>query len=1100
MNKLRIKIVCLIILFVFPFQIMSQSEETDIWWDEEYSFRKRIEIPFDTSEPLAKHQPINTRIYFEHPCFAQNENLHSIRIIFQDDKEMIELESQIYDLNYSGDNLISSCSIVFLIPPEADGSEQYYLYYDESKGSPVDYPDHVHVEKNHYRYEPIPGYPFESSYFKITQHESVVYGVSYGGEFLGLGTAHQITKFSKGTDEVKSPKNAESWGSFDFFYNTGENTEDFSSTIQSLLSKKIIIDGNLMVKMSITSTTPKGEIQTTAEYTYFYCPTDHKRIRAYVKHEALRDINVYDSESVGNICGLQAGVMKSPSIQELNFGEMFSYMHVYDESNVVKEYVLDTNPEYTPEGIPILTKKDDVDLGKKAWASFDNGETGLAHGIIFSSNEKIISGQSENKGIQINALEGSTPGLLGLETDLVSFYFTRNAYEDGSTDLQIPSDFVAEFDAEFVTTYDDGYTLINNESFYFQKLISLKPTSSQQEYDDEKEYTETFDLTAYIHLTPTPPMGSVLSLISGFNFSFLTGELYQDNTIISSDISERISLNIANSIEGDTISKKILSLIRFVDWKNISIFKKLSFPDLEPDTYLLKIYRENPLFNNNREFIGFSLVNLTKNTKIHIIPKKQAELKTSLVDQTNNPIKDATFLLKYDNNIISRTTKSNDKGIYELFAPYSLTKPYDLEILFQGFSLVTDKIKLKYIHTIFPLEESYITSLSNLNLEIKDTWHLVPPYQLNPTLTSTEMTNKKMLGSTKIEDTYVFSSVPYAEYHLQIKYKSFNHEEKIDISSKIQKRTITFPAEYPVTLSVFDNRGLPINQNNILLTRQDQQKEIQTNKENKLTLDLPPGIYDLKVNNLDDTLIGERSIEVIGERSYEIVTKESSILDTVQLSLGLILTIIGLLLIYIKRPYHQLIRFLIFSLLILSILMPWWTLHCESNEESISSRTQLYILPPSLMTITESNQEITGARGLDFLPAQLQYTLYFFSIGVILSCVLLIGTKIVEKKCSMRWGKITTVTSVILLIILLVVFILGVSMISKIGVGSFIGQGDYSLNMPGEDARVSIPAQWGPGIGFYLSALSVMLIIILYITQYTNWIDKRYSNFLNKKS
>lgn len=1102
MNKSIILTIFLIILFASPFKLLiNQSEANDTWWDEDFSFRKMIEIPFNTAENLAKYQPINTRIYFEKPCFAQNENFHSIRIIYQQNDELIELESQIYDLNYSTKNIINACSIVFLIPPEANGKETYYLYYDGSKTSPVDYPDHVNVKKNHYRYEPIPGYPFESSYYEIKQHDSIVYGVSYEGKFLGLSTAHQITKFSEKTKQVKSPKNAESWASFDFFYQTGERTEDFSSTIQSLQSKNIMVDGNLMVKMSISSTTPKKEIQTTAEYTYFYCPTEHKRIHTHVKHEALKDITVYNSESLGNICGLQAGMMKSPSIEELNFGEMLPYLHVYDESDVIREYMLDTNPEYTPEGIPILTRKDDVDLGDKAWACFDKGETGLSHSIILSSNQKIISGDSEKKGVQIHALEASTPGLLGLETDLITFYFSRNAYEsENSIDLQIPSNFVAEFDAEFLTTYEGGYPLIDNESMLFQQLVSIKPTTVQREYKNEKEAINTVDLTAYIHFSPTPPMGSVLSLLSGINFSYISAELYHANNIISSDIAKRISLNLASSLKGDTFVKKFRSLLHIVDWKNISIFKKITFPDLTPDTYLIKIFKENSLLKNKREFIGFSIVNLTENSNIHIIPKKQAVIKGYITDQDNNPIKDATVLLKYDNHIISKKEIANKKGVYEIPAPYSLTKSYDLNILYQGFTLIQDNINLKYIHTLIPLQKSYTTSLSTFSLTIKDTWNLAPAYQLNPSLTSIEMTKKRIITSTKIDDTHIFSSLPYADYQLQIKYKSFTYEKEIVVSSEHQKKTITFPASYPIKLSVFDSRGLPINKQSITLIREEKQKEIQLSNQTKITTKLPPGIYEVKIKNNNDDLIGKRSIEIIGKRSYELVTKESSILNTIPLLICGILVFLGIILIYIKKPIHQIIRFLIISLLILSILTPWWVLQGGSDEKSISSTTQLFILPPSLITLTESEQDITGSRGLDFLPEELQLALYFFSISIALTCLLLIGTKIIEQKRSIRWAKIITIFSITLLIILLIVFIFAVSTISKIGVGSFLGNGAYNIRIPGEETSIPIQAHWGPGIGFYLCAISISLAIVFYIKQYTTFIkrNKKSKLFFNK--
>lgn len=1080
----------LFILLSSHFRLSCKSEEGDDWWNRDFSYRKFIEIPFDTSSSSAKYQPINTRIYFDNPCLAYNETNHGIRIVYQYNNEFIELESQIYDLNYSTENIINACSIVFLIPPEANGEEAYYLYYDEGYSFPVTYPDHVQVAENHYRYEPIPGYPFESSYFQITQDGSIVYGVSYAGKFLGLGTAHQITKFSEDTVEVQSPKNAESWASFDFFYQTGENTDDFSSTIQSLQSKKIIIDGNLMVKMSITSGTPRKDIQTTAEYTYYYCPSEHKRIHTHVKHEALKDISVYDSDSLGNICGLQAGLMKSPSISELNFGEMFPYMHVYDESNVIREYTLDTDPEYTPEGIPILTREDDVDLGEKAWTSFDEGETGLSHAIILSSNEGIITGESERKGIQVNAIEGSTPGLLGLETDLITFYFCRNGYESGEPlDLEIPKGFIAEFDAEFITTYNGGYSLIDNESSLFPRLVSMKPKIFEQDYEEENDLGETVDLTAYIHFSWTPPMGTVLSLISGFNFSYISGELYKDNTIISSDIAERIALNIASPSNDEGFLKKLYSYLNIVDWKNISIFKKIVFPNLEPDTYLIKIFKENPFFKNEREFIGFSIINLTEDSKIHMMAKKQALIKNMVLDQNNDPITNATVLLKYKDSIISKASTSDNNGLYELAAPYVVTKTYSLEIYYHGFLLVQDEVKPRFINTLRPLQNSYSTDLYNFDLNIKDAWGLSPSFQLNPRLTSNDMVNKEIITSMKSDSKYLFTSLPPANYQLQIKYKSFIYEEEIAIPEDLTKSVI-FPADYSIKLSIYDSRGLPIDQTIITINRDSKEKQIQSNEKSEVKIDLPPGKYEITIEDEDDHLIGKRSIEIIGERSYELMTNATSLLDYIFVLTGILLFAIGVFLFVIKRSANMLIRFVIISLLVLSIMTPWWMLSGESQIESISSTTQLYILPPSLVTITESEEDIWGVRGLDFLPGQLMLSLYFFSIGIVVSCVLLAGIKIIYRKRNVRWSKITVLSASILLIIIIVVFVIGVSTLSKLGVGSFFGSGGYDVNIPGEGTSIIIQAQWGPGIGLYLCVLSVILIFAFYIRYYTSLVNK----------
>ena len=117
-----------------------------------------------------------------------------------------------------------------------------------------------------------------------------------------------------------------------------------------------------MVEFRIVTATAKDDFQTTATYKYYYNPgREHRRIYAYVIHEALKETQVtshpHNSESCGNIAGLQVGLMKSPSIEELNFGRMFPFMHLYAENDKILEYPQNLDPEYTPEGITIINTK-----------------------------------------------------------------------------------------------------------------------------------------------------------------------------------------------------------------------------------------------------------------------------------------------------------------------------------------------------------------------------------------------------------------------------------------------------------------------------------------------------------------------------------------------------------------------------------------------------------------------------------------------------------------------------------------------------------------------------------------------------------------------
>ena len=256
------------------------------WWDTSWSYRQEITLPIDTSTTHAKWQPVDLQIHFEHPCWAPTDEQHSIRVVMHDDQQIEELESQIYDLTYRDTTHILSCNLVFLIPETASGDEQYYVYYNEAVTPASDYPDHVGIEESYYYLEPIPGYPFESRYFKITQDQYIVYAVAQEGEFMSYHTSQHVTKLREETTEAV-PKNGELFAAFDFRYYYGQDMYDYSSTSTTLLSKQILVDGNLMVQCHIISGSARNDLKTTATYTYYYCPTPHTRIHAHVKHEAL---------------------------------------------------------------------------------------------------------------------------------------------------------------------------------------------------------------------------------------------------------------------------------------------------------------------------------------------------------------------------------------------------------------------------------------------------------------------------------------------------------------------------------------------------------------------------------------------------------------------------------------------------------------------------------------------------------------------------------------------------------------------------------------------------------------------------------------------
>ena len=161
----------IIILLISPVLTMSVSSEDNSLptWNANWSYRQEIILPISTEKPQAKFQPIDLHIEFDNLCWVKNEKDHSVRVCCWDGNRWHELESQIYDLEFKDPYHINKCGLVFLIPEFADGTERYFVYYDDTEKTSPDYIDHVSIEDAYYYYEPISGISAEGDYYKIKE-------------------------------------------------------------------------------------------------------------------------------------------------------------------------------------------------------------------------------------------------------------------------------------------------------------------------------------------------------------------------------------------------------------------------------------------------------------------------------------------------------------------------------------------------------------------------------------------------------------------------------------------------------------------------------------------------------------------------------------------------------------------------------------------------------------------------------------------------------------------------------------------------------------------------------------------------------------------
>ena len=1077
-NGLRFFAIIILLFLLIPSHLSFADSSN---WDEDWSYSQEITIPFNTGLEIARYQPIDLKIEFENPCWAKNVDEHSIRVVCWNGKNFEELESQIYSLKKVNDNFITSCNLVFLIPDFADGKEKYYVYYDESEKAAPKYPDHVKIEKSYYRIEPISGYVLESNYYKIIDDNYLPYGVSYEGQFMGYNTCQHITRMKPGVTE-SLPNNFELFAAFDFKYSYENSLFGYSSTSQKLISKEVLVDGNLMLEFQIVSTSKLNDLKTTATYKYYHCPTSNARIHVHVKHEALKEINVYSIFPATNTDGILASLLcigvKSRTIHDLNIGRILPYLHFYSEFETISVYPVDIDPEYIPEepDIRIISYSDDVDLGKNAWISFDEGETGFAHSVIFNSNDVLVSGTNQKKGLQINAFELDYPHLPGLENNVASIEIGRNSFESGGDhDLIIPSNYVAEFDAEFFSSENNGYPIIEKEAEIFQELVKLKPQLDRK-INNGSEEVNKYNLSVIVHNTPSIPFGSSLSAALGLNLSYINVELYKDDEFIYSENAVRLPMKPIEELKNQSIIKQIKSALKIFDFKNFSILKKAIFTNIKEGKYVIKIFKENQLLSEEKQFIGYAIIDLHKNEKVHVYCKSEASIDVTVLDQNNEKVKKALVTLEKDNLIIAKCL-TDENGQTTIKAPTN-TELYDLKIFYNGLNVYEEPVKLGFTQKIIQLEKTVNIKRYSLNLQIVDTWGQAPEIQLNPTITSTSKTESNKISAREIEyGKYVFTNLTPSIYLISVTFKSFTINENIDISDN-KNLKLEFPAEYNVNLKIYDARGMPYENSKIMVSRNDN-KLIINAKDSHTVITVPPGEYQVEVFN-DNELISARNIAIYGTQNYDLVTTEQPFYLTIIMILSALMIIIALIFFGYKKHYKCFFQTLAIILIILSLFLPWWEMNGSTN--TLETSTNLYLFPNKMITITTLDDTIAGEPS--YLPPEFLIGITVLIGLIIIGCILILLNIYFRKKGKKRLEKISKIIAILSFIGPVLIFIIAMNELSKATVGNIIGNGYLDVGVPGESQFYSVMCNWGFSIGFYLYIIAVLILLIVSFNSY----------------
>lgn len=1068
-------IICVVLVQQLFVGIANPSAE-DLSWDDQWSYVEEISIPFDTSTDAAGFQPIDISVEFENPCWAQDEECHSIRIICQDEGEYVELESQIYDLEYADDQHLSSCNLVFLLPADMTGSERFYMYYDDTEKQPPEYQDHVSIGESYYFYEPIPGYPLESSFYKIIDDGFIIYSVSQEGQFMGYNTGQHVYKMTQGTTEVL-PKNGELFAAFDFKYCYDHGVFDYSSTSQKLLSKQVMTDGNLMVQFSLTSTSKLDDVKTTAVYKYYHCPSENSRIHVHVKHESLQDINIFqDAKTDGTYASLQIGGVKSNSIEDLNIGHILPYMHFVDEENTLEQQPIDIDPDYIPDTLEtrIFGITDDVDLGHDGWVSFDEGDSGAAHAVIFSSDSFDLEGTDEQKGIQLSAFEMDYPHLPGLENNIATIQLCRNSFEtDGVQDFTIPSDFVAEFDAEFFSSWTDGYKIIEKESEIFQQLALMKPRISEEGSNgsvQQKKYT----VDVSVHFASSFPMGSGLSALTGKNIPYVTVELFKDTEFRYSANAVRLPMNPLDDTGDASLFDTIQGILTVFEWRNSSFFKTARFDDVEKGSYVAKVFLENPIIGKEREFIGYSLLTVDGDSKTHIYCHDEGRLLVTVSDQYQRSVQGALVLLKMDTAVIADGV-TNEEGVIELKAPCQADS-YTLGVLYNDVVVYEAPVRFTLFSDIISLKQSVSIGRYRLNLALFDSWGLQPLEGIQPVLLNVKANDSIIYPDTIDSAGFVFTNLTPGDYRIHIKYKSYSVDELVSIAQDTEM-DLEFPAEFTVRFSIIDSRGLESSADTMEIQRGIKTTTI-SDKGSLVSIMLPPGTYTLVLYE-NDEITASRPMTIIGDSDIEIMTNEGPLYPLVLIIAAIVVIILLVAFFIIKKDRRYILYLLPIPLILVSLAFPWWSITGASERYEVL--TNMYLYPSNIITLISGQGIISGETA--YLPDLFGQAIGFIPVLSILGFLIILFSLYMGKKRKTKLSTVSLILSLFLFIASVTVFLVAMNMVCEIGVGSLIGTDILEVSIPGSSIAENVESSWGLAVGFYSYILLIMNSVVLIVDQ-----------------
>jgi len=306
-----------------------------------------------------------------------------------------------------------------------------------------------------------------------------------------------------------------------------------------------------------------------------------------------------------------------------------------------------------------------------------------------------------------------------------------------------------------------------------------------------------------------------------------------------------------------------------------------------------------------------------------------------------------------------------------------------------------------------------------------------------------------------------------ATYDLTLSYKSWEYTETVNLDND-KTLEIVFPAEFTLQTTTLNKIGDSIDTARLTLEREGEELKTSINENGVGKITAPPGTYYLSVYQ-EDTLIAAQHVTIKGDKTMDLISNRSSTIHELLPIILLLLAGVSAGLFYWKKHSTQGVYLFIALLLLSSIVMPWWQLHGETSDAETTSET--YLFPATLITRTSSDTIIGGE--ISEVPELFTTMLSVLTMLIILTSVVIIINMFIKK----RMPKISMILSIFIIILLLlsvILFWVTMTEVTKIGIGDFSGSGDIELSLPGESEQLSIPSNWGAGLGLYVVIISLI--------------------------